>query len=136
MGEYQMARGIFAMDERVVGAMFRAGVPIMAGTDAMNPYCFPGFGLHDELAMLVESGLTPLAALQAATMNPAKFLGRSADMGTVEAGKVANLVLLRADPLVDIHNTTQIEGVWLRGKYLDEAGLKGILEAAKESARR
>jgi len=136
MGEYQMALGIFAMDERVVGAMFHAGVPIMAGTDAMNPYCFPGFGLHDELAMLVESGLTPLAALQAATMNPAKFLGRSSDMGTVEAGKVASLVLLRADPLVDIHNTTQIEGVWLRGKYFDEAGLNGILDGANEDAWR
>ena len=135
MGEYQMARGIFTMDEHVVGAMFRAGVPIMAGTDAMNPYCFPGFGLHDELAMLVESGMTPLAALQAATINPAKFLGRSAEMGTVEAGKIANLVLLRADPLADIHNTAQIEGVWLRGKYFDGAGMKGILEGARESAK-
>jgi hypothetical protein len=135
LGEYQMARGIFTMDEHVVAAMFRANVPMMAGTDAMNPYCFPGFGLHDELALLVESGLTPLAALQAATMNPARFLGRSLELGTVEAGKVANLVLLRADPLVDIHNTTQIEGVWLRGKYFDEAALKGILEEAKERAR-
>ena len=135
LGEYQMARGIFAMDEHVVAAMFRAGVPMMAGTDAMNPYCFPGFGLHDELALLVESGLTPLAALQAATINPAKFLGRSAELGTIEAGKIADLVLLRGDPLADIHNTTQIQGVWLRGKYFDEGALKGILEGAKERAK-
>jgi hypothetical protein len=135
LGEYQMARSIFAMDEHVVGAMFRAGVPMMAGTDAMNPYCFPGFGLHDELALLVESGLTPLAALQAATINPARFLGRSAELGTVEAGKVANLVLLRADPLADIHNTAQIEGLWLRGKYFDEGALREILEGAKKRAK-
>jgi len=135
LGEYQMARAIFAMDEHVVAAMFRAGVPMMAGTDAMNPYCFPGFGLHDELALLVESGLTPLAALQLATINPARFLGRSAELGTIEAGKIADLVLLRGDPLADIHNTTQIEGVWLRGEYFDEGALKGILDGAKERAK-
>ena len=134
--DYQLARNLFSIDERVVGSMFRAGVPILAGTDAMNPYCFPGFSLHDELALLVESGLTPLAALQAATINPARFLGRSAELGTIEAGKIANLVLLRADPLADIHNTTQIQGVWLQGKYFDEAALAQMLEAAKQAARR
>ena len=132
--EYQLARGIFSMDERVVGGIFRAGVPIMAGTDAMNPYCLPGFSLHDELALLVESGLTPLAALQAATINPAKFMGRTADLGTVEAGKIANLVLLRADPLADIHNTTQIEAVWFRGQYYDKTARAAILEKAKQQA--
>ena len=134
-GQFQMARGIFTMDEHVVGAMFRAGVPMMAGTDAMNPYCFPGFSLHDELALLVESGLTPLAALQTATINPAKFMGRTADWGTIEPGKVANLVLLAADPLADIHNTTQIRGVWLEGKHFDPAALGRMLESVKEGAR-
>ncbi len=134
--EYQLARGIFSMDERLTGGMFRAGVPIMAGTDAMNPYCLPGFSLHDELGLLVDSGLTPLAALQAATVNPARFMGRSAELGTVEAGKIANLVLLRADPLADIHNTTQIEAVWLRGQYFDKAALAAMLEKAKQQASR
>lgn len=133
--DFQMARNIFSVDQHVVGAMFRAGVPMMAGTDAMNPYCFPGFGLHDELALMVESGLTPIAALQAATLNPAKFLGRSAELGTVEAGKIASLVLLRADPLTDIHNTTQIEGVWLQGKYFDQPALAQLLEKAKEASK-
>jgi imidazolonepropionase-like amidohydrolase len=91
--------------------------------------------LHDELALLVESGLTPLAALQLATVNPAKFMGRTGDLGTIEPGKAADLVLLRADPLIDIHNTTQIEGVWLRGKYFDGAALGRILEDAKERAK-
>lgn len=129
--EFELARNLFSTDEHVVGGMFHAGVPIMAGTDAMNPYCFPGFSLHDELALLVEAGLTPLAALQAATINPARFLGRTAEMGTVEAGKLADLVLLGADPLKDIRNTTQIQAVWLKGKYFDTAALAQMLERAK-----
>lgn len=133
--QFRMARNLFSIEERVVGSMFRAGVPLMAGTDAMNPYCFPGFSLHDELALLVESGLTPLAALQAATINPAKFMGRSSEIGTIEAGKIANLVLLRADPLADIHNTTQIKGVWLQGAYFDEGALADMLERAKQAAK-
>jgi len=132
--ESQLVRRLFAVEESVVGTMFRAGVPMMAGTDAMNPYCFPGFSLHDELALMVESGLTPLAALQTATIRPAIFLGRSAELGTVEPGKIADLVLLRADPLADIHNTTQIQAVWLQGKYFDEAALAQMLEGVKQQA--
>jgi hypothetical protein len=133
--QYEMSRGIFLVEEDIVGAMFKAGVPMLAGTDAMNPYCFPGFSLHDELALLVESGVAPLAALQMATINPAKFLGRSAESGTVEPGKIADLVLLRADPLADIHNTTQIQAVWLQGRYFDEAALAQILQQAKQAAK-
>jgi hypothetical protein len=132
---FQMARGIFSVDQQIVRNMDRAGVPLMAGTDAMNPYCFPGFSLHDELALLVSSGLTPLTALQAATVNPARFLGKNAELGTIEPGKVANLVLLRANPLTDIHNTTQIEAVWLRGQYFDRTALDGILQRARDAAK-
>ena len=134
-GQYQMARGIFSAEQQIVGRMYRAGVPLMAGTDAMNPYCFPGFSLHDELALLVASGLTPLAALQAATLNPAKFLGRTRELGAIEPGKIANLVLLRADPLIDIRNTTQIEAVWLRGTYFDQNALAAMLLRAKDAAK-
>jgi len=133
--EYAMARSLFAAEEHIVGGMFRAGVPLMAGTDAMNPFCFPGFSLHDELELLVESGLTPLAALQAATLSPARFLGRSAELGTIEPGKIASLVLLRADPLADIHNTTQIEAVWSRGRYFNQSALAEMLEKAKQAAK-
>jgi adenine deaminase len=118
--------------------MFRAGVPIMAGTDAINPFCFPGFSLHDELAMMVDSGLTPLAALQSATINPAKFPAggesklNAKDFSLIEPGKIANLVLLRADPLADIHNTTRIQAFWLRGKYFDQAALAQLLETASK----
>ena len=134
--EFEGARTLFSMDEHIVGAMFHAGVPMMAGTDAMNPYCFPGFGLHDELAMLVESGVTPLGALQMATTNPAKFLGKTDQMGTVDVGRVADLVLLGADPLKDIRNTTQIQAVWLKGKYYDKKALAEILEKVKSGVQR
>ncbi|HUA15244.1 MAG TPA: amidohydrolase family protein [Verrucomicrobiae bacterium] len=133
--QFELARGLFTMDERLVGAMFHAGVPMMAGTDAMNPYCFPGFSLHDELALLVESGVTPLAALQMATINPAKFMGKTADFGTIAPGKIANLLLLGADPLADIRNTTQIQAVWLEGKYFDKAALTEMLEKVKAAAK-
>lgn len=133
--QYKLARTVFSVDKQIVNTMSKAGVPIMAGTDAMNPYCFPGFSLHDELALMVEAGMTPLAVLQAATINPAKFLGRTAEMGTVEAGKIANLLLLRADPLADIHNTTQIQAVWLQGRYFDQPALARMLEEAKHSAK-
>jgi len=133
--QYKLARTIFSVDKQIVNAMSKAGVPIMAGTDALNPFCFPGFSLHDELALMVEAGLTRLAALQAATINPAKFLGRTAELGTVAAGKIANLVLLRADPLADIHNTTQIQAVWLQGAYFDHDHLVRMLEDVKQSVK-
>ena len=129
--EFELHRGLFKADKELVGLMFRAGVPLLAGTDAMNPFCFPGFSLHDELGLLVESGFTPLAALQSATIRPAEFLGRTEDLGIIAPGKRANLVLLAADPLADIHNTTQIQAVWLQGKYFDRPALDRFLEAAK-----
>jgi len=129
--EFELHRGLFKADEQMVGMMFRAGVPLLAGTDVMNPYCMPGFSLHDELALLVESGLTPLAALQAATLRPADFLGLSDELGGIAPGKRADLVLLSADPLADIHNTAQIQAVWIRGKYLDRAALDRLLDNAR-----
>jgi hypothetical protein len=129
--EFELHRGLFKADEQMTGMMFRAGVPLLAGTDAMNPYCMPGFSLHDELALLVESGLTPLAALRAATLGPAEFLGRSDELGGIAPGRRADLVLLSADPLADIRNTKQIQAVWLRGKYFDRAALDQLLADAK-----
>jgi imidazolonepropionase-like amidohydrolase len=119
-------------------AMFRAGVPFLAGTDtAAGVHIFPGFSLHQELALFVRAGLTPLQALQTATLNPAKFMNRLADLGTVERGKLADLVLLDANPLEDIANTKKIRAVVLAGRYLDRAELdrmlKGVEKAAAES---
>jgi imidazolonepropionase-like amidohydrolase len=118
--------------EEVVGKMQRAGVGLLAGTDTPNPYCFPGFSLHDELARLVESGLTPMEALQTATVNPARYLEQSRDLGSVQSGKFADLVLLDANPLQDIHNTTRIRAVFANGRYYDRGALDQFLRDAEQ----
>jgi imidazolonepropionase-like amidohydrolase len=112
----------------MVAEMQKAGVKILAGTDSPAPYVFPGSGLHDELQLLVEAGLTPIEALQSATMSPAEFLGTAKDSGTVEKGKRADLVLLDANPLNDIRNTRKIHAVVLRGKLLDRVTLDALLK--------
>ncbi len=116
-------------------AMFRAGVPFMAGTDtAAGVHIFPGFSLHDELGLFVRAGLSPLQALQTATRNPAVFLGRLADLGTVEQGKLADLVLLDANPLEDIANTRRIRAVVLAGRYFGRADLDVMLKRVAKAA--
>ena len=82
--------------------MHRAGVKFLAGTDLSNPWIFPGFSLHDELANFVAIGMTPLQALQTATLNPARFYSAVDSMGTVGVNKIADLVVLDGNPLVDI----------------------------------
>jgi hypothetical protein len=133
--DFAAERELFAFDEKLVGAMFRAGVPLLAGTDVGNPYCFPGFSLHNELALLVESGVSPLGALQAATRNAAVFMDASDKYGSVAPGKVADLLLLDADPLKDIHNTTKISQVFLAGKEFDRAALDDMLRRAEATAK-
>lgn len=119
---------------RLIAPIQQAGVPILAGTDQMNPFCFPGFSLHDELAYLVDAGLTPMQAIQAATLNPSRFFGLEKTLGTIEAGKDADLVLLDADPLADIHNTTSIRAVVSRGRLLDRDQLDQVLAEAESAA--
>jgi imidazolonepropionase-like amidohydrolase len=119
----------------LTGSMHRAGVKILAGTDTYNAYCFPGFGLHDELELLVKAGLTPLEALQTATLNPARFLNLTRSLGTVEKGKIADLVLLEANPLVDIGNTRKIAGVVVNGRYLPQESLQKMLAEVEAIAK-
>jgi imidazolonepropionase-like amidohydrolase len=87
------------------------------------------------LELFVKAGLTPMEALQTATLSPAKFLGRTNDLGTVEAGKLADLVLLDSNPLDDIRNTQKISAVVLRGRYFSRADLDGILKNVEAIAR-
>jgi imidazolonepropionase-like amidohydrolase len=127
----------FAHNLQIVGAMHRAGVPFMAGTDtAPGVYIVPGFCLHDELANFVEAGFTPMEALQTATSNPAKFLGMEASFGSVEPGKIADLVLLTADPLDDVGNTRKISVVVANGHIFDRAALDQILTHVEAAAKR
>lgn len=112
---------------KVVKALQAAGAPVLAGTDTPNPFVVPGFALHDELVLLVGAGLTPYQALAAATVTPAHWLGSSA--GEIRVGAAADLVLLDADPLLDIAATTKRAGVMLRGRWFPQAELATKLEA-------
>jgi hypothetical protein len=110
----------------VLAVMHREGVPLLAGTDNPGAYTYPGFSLHDELALLVEAGLSPLEALRAATVNPALYLNAADSLGQVSVGYVADLALLDSNPLIDIKNTRRITAVVLNGRYLDSAALVRI----------
>jgi hypothetical protein len=106
--------------KKLVRDMHRAGVEFLAGTDTGPNNPVPvGIGLHDELELLVESGFTPMEALQSATRNPARYFGTLKDMGTIEPGKLADMVLLNANPLDDIRNTRKISLVVLRGRIVN-----------------
>lgn len=115
----------------LVGKMAERGVKFLAGTDYPNPWCFPGFSLHDEMALMVEGGMDNLTALQTATLNPALFLKNEDKYGVLEKGKIASLVLLNKNPLEDIANTKSIEMVVLRGKVFERKELDQSLENIK-----
>jgi hypothetical protein len=126
-------RAEFRKYQELTGLLYQAGVPLMAGTDAPEPYCPPGFALHQELELLVESGLSPAAALQAATINVAKALRQERQLGSIEAGKAADLVILAADPLADIRNTRKIERVLRNGIVCDP---RALLDAMPEAEKK
>ena len=127
-------KNFFHAELKMVGEMKKAGVPILAGTDtAAGVRVYPGFSLHEELELLVQAGLTPMEALQAATINAGKYLDL-ADTGTIEKGKRADLVLLDANPLADIRNTRKIQSVVLAGRYFSRADLDHLLAGVEAEA--
>ncbi len=120
----------------VVRLMHAKGVPFLAGTDTPpGVYIFPGFSLHEELQRFVAAGFTPLEALQTATLNPARFFSLEDRLGTVETGKIADLVLLKANPLEDIANTQKIAAVILTGRYFSSKDLEKMLAGVEVAAR-
>jgi hypothetical protein len=123
-----------ARDLALVSEMRRAGVQFLAGTNGPSTNSFPGFSVHQELELLVKGGFTPLQALQTATFNPALYMAKLDRYGVVERGRIANLVLLEANPLSDIRNTQKISGVVLRGTYLSRSELDGVLAQAEQWA--
>ncbi len=121
---------------RLVGVAHDAGVGLIGGTDCLNPYTFPGSGLHEELAFLVEAGLSPVRALKTVTGDAAKFLGRERTSGTIAAGKEADLVLLDANPAADIRNIAKIDLVITRGRVLDKTARRRMLDDVETAANR
>jgi hypothetical protein len=143
-GWTRRASGLSPSDSMVVRSYFsfdrtldlkNAGVKLLAGTDMPQAFIYPGFSLHDELALLVRSGLTPLEALRAATYNPAEYFGSLDSLGTVAQGKIADLVLLDADPLVDIRNTRRISVVIANGRVFDSAARASLLSHVEKTLR-
>jgi imidazolonepropionase-like amidohydrolase len=126
-------QAIYEEFKQVVRAANRAGVTLLAGSDIADVR-IPGFTLHQELAALVECGLTPLQALQAATLNAAKVMNRTNEFGVVEEGKAADVVLLDGNPLDDIHNTTRIAAVIANGKLFRRPALDSLLRLAQKLA--
>jgi hypothetical protein len=125
--DFNAEKSFYQKQLSLIPMMQRAGVKFLAGTDVLNPYCYPGFSIHDELSLLVEAGLTPMEALQAATLNPAVYTGKEKELGTIEAGKFADLVLLDQNPLENIENTKKIAAVIFKGALYDRAALDKIL---------
>jgi hypothetical protein len=123
--------------QELTGLLQQAGVLLLAGSDtgATNDDKYPGFSLHDELRRLVEAGLTPAQALKTATWNPAKWQGRLDQSGSIEQSKLADMVLLDANPLADIRNTSKIRGVFANGRWLDRRSLDAMLEKLLTYAR-
>jgi imidazolonepropionase-like amidohydrolase len=132
--QWEVFQAQYEREKEIVGMMAAAGVGFLAGSDTPTPWAFPGFGLHDELELLVEAGLTPLQALQAATLYPARFFGLTDDLGTIAEGGMADVVLLDANPLEDIRNTRRIHAVVVDGRLLDRVAIDRML-ADVERAR-
>ena len=129
------ARRTYEEFRQTVGQMHRAGVMLLAGSDVADAR-IPGFLLQEELVALVDAGLRPIDAIRAATLNPAKAMGKEKEFGSVTAGKVADLVLLDANPLDDIRNAQRISAVVLAGKLLRRADLDSLLRLSAELASR
>lgn len=121
---------------RFVAMCQRAGVRVIAGTDGPGiGRLTAGFGLHRELQLLVMAGLPPLEAIRAATLHAALALRKEGELGTIEPGKLADLVILDADPLADIQNTRKISSVVSRGRLFDKATLEGLLQRLERDHR-
>lgn len=123
---------IVKFNKKLVKAFKEVGVPMVVGTDAMSTGVVPGFSLHDELVLLVEAGMTPEEALISATRLPSTWLGIGSHVGTVEEEKYADLVLLDANPLESIKNTTKISGVFVNGVWLNKLKIDGMLLTLEE----
>jgi hypothetical protein len=127
---------IYRNEVRNTAEMHRAGMTLLAGSDLGAPLLVPGFSMHDELELLVNlAGMTPLQALRAATILPARINGTSDSLGSIEEGKLADIVVLDPNPLADIRNTRKINAVIANGRLLNRPTLDQILAAAQAAAR-
>jgi imidazolonepropionase-like amidohydrolase len=119
----------------IIRKLNAAHVPFLAGTDTpAGVDVIPGVSLHLELQRFVAAGFTPLEALQTATLNPAKFYNKLPDYGPIQKGRIADLVLLKANPMEDIGNSRKISGVIADGRYISQQGLDQLRAKLKQLA--
>ncbi|MFC4309104.1 amidohydrolase family protein [Steroidobacter flavus] len=128
-------KAFFEKGLEVTRLAYRAGINVMAGTDTGDSFCFPGSALLDELELMASSGLSPAEVLRTATLTPARYANKSNDFGAVSAGRIADLVVLDADPLADIRNVRATRMVVFNGRLFDRAELDRILAGVAEKAR-
>ncbi len=121
-------RRMKALGFGLVQALHRAGAKLLLGTDAGNPFVFPGYSAHQELGYMVRAGLSAYEALRTATVNAAESLGQLDRWGTVEVGKVADLILVEANPLDDVRNLGSQQGVMLRGRWFTAKEMEAVLD--------
>jgi imidazolonepropionase-like amidohydrolase len=133
--DFESAARAARVAAEAVGDLHRAGAPVLAGTDTLDAFDLPGISLHQELALLVGAGLTPMEAIQAATRNAAAYRGALRTEGTLERGKQADIILLDADPLADIRNTRRIAAVVQGGRLRTRSDLDHLLAAARDDAK-
>lgn len=134
-GQNDIPESVWRNWAQMVKGLNQAGVPLMIGTDLMVPGIIPGFAVHEEMAIWQEAGIPPADILRSATFVPAQFMGLGDRLGGIREGKTASLVLLRANPLEDIHNAQQIESVFLGGQYFSQEDLERLLNEAKTLAQ-
>jgi len=120
-----------SLRHKMVNELWKAGVPLMAGSDSPEWFLVTGFSIHDEIESFVQSGLTPWDALQTATTNPATYMGIGKTKGKIEKGYDADLILLNANPLEDIRNSRSIHAVIKNGVLYDRPTLDGFLKEAR-----
>lgn len=128
------SKAAFKKQLELTDLLHRSDVQLLAGTDTIGIYLVPGFSLHEELALFVKAGLTPMEALKTATINPAKYLGIQDSLGTIEVNKIADLILLDANPLENINNTQKINAVIINGKFLSRTDLDKMLAQVEMAA--
>ncbi|MEH6537318.1 MAG: amidohydrolase family protein [Psychroserpens sp.] len=125
--DQQLLTDFYKKGLELTGLAHKRGLKILAGTDSYDPYSFPGFSLHSELEQLVKAGLSPAEALATATINPSEYFSLSNDYGTLEKGKVADILLLNENPLIDIKNSTSIDMLFFNGSLYNREELNGFL---------
>ncbi|MDE0189771.1 MAG: amidohydrolase family protein [Gammaproteobacteria bacterium] len=132
------AKTFLDLRKRLIGAAFRAGVPVLLGSDSPQIFNVPGFSIHHELQAMTEAGLSPFDAIATGSTTPAEFYGQDHLWGSIAPGRSADLIVLRDDPLLDIGNTRSIDAVMVRGRYLPreelDAGLADIRERYRSPA--